>query len=177
MAAFTLAELLISLLILGVIVVFSIPKVLQSQTDSRKNALFKENIATIMQVTLLAVQQGDITANSHSCGTPSPADVDQIVNRINFSHKVACGANCWRLFMTNGSRITVAKGNVIDFQVNYDGVGNGPEQWGQDNMYFHYNDCPATYQTLPSGRFGPINSLPVGFVAENQALWDSIIIN
>lgn len=41
-AAFTLAELLIALAILGVIATFTIPKVLQSQTDSKYNSIAKE---------------------------------------------------------------------------------------------------------------------------------------
>lgn len=45
--AFTLAELLIALAILGVIAVFTIPKVLQSQKDSRFNSMTKEAAGTI----------------------------------------------------------------------------------------------------------------------------------
>src|SRR5262249_45092855 len=41
-AGFTLAELLIALAILGVIATFTIPKVIQSQTNSRYNAEAKE---------------------------------------------------------------------------------------------------------------------------------------
>jgi prepilin-type N-terminal cleavage/methylation domain-containing protein len=44
---FTLAELLIALAILGVIATFTIPKVLQSQQDSRFKAFAKETAATI----------------------------------------------------------------------------------------------------------------------------------
>lgn len=45
--AFTLAELLIALAILGVIAVFTIPKVLQSQTDGKYKAITKEAVATV----------------------------------------------------------------------------------------------------------------------------------
>lgn len=44
---FTLAELLIALAILGVIATFTIPKILQAQSDSRKSAIVKETAATI----------------------------------------------------------------------------------------------------------------------------------
>jgi prepilin-type N-terminal cleavage/methylation domain-containing protein len=44
---FTLAELLIALAILGVIATFTIPKVLQSQQDSKNKAIAKEGAGTI----------------------------------------------------------------------------------------------------------------------------------
>lgn len=45
--AFTLAELLIALAILGVISTFTIPKVLQSQQDGRYNSIAKEAAAAV----------------------------------------------------------------------------------------------------------------------------------
>jgi prepilin-type N-terminal cleavage/methylation domain-containing protein len=46
-SGFTLAELLIALAILGVIATFTIPKVLQSQQDTRNKAIAKEAAGTI----------------------------------------------------------------------------------------------------------------------------------
>src|SRR5688572_23853183 len=46
---FTLAELLICLAILGVIAVFTIPKVLQSQQDGKYKSIAKETMGTITQ--------------------------------------------------------------------------------------------------------------------------------
>lgn len=48
--AFTLAELLIALSILGVIATFTIPKVLGSQSDSRNKAIVKEAAATVSEM-------------------------------------------------------------------------------------------------------------------------------
>jgi prepilin-type N-terminal cleavage/methylation domain-containing protein len=48
-SGFTLAELLIALAILGVIATFTIPKVLQSQQDTKSTAIAKETIATFSQ--------------------------------------------------------------------------------------------------------------------------------
>lgn len=44
---FTLAELLISLAILGVIATFTIPKILANQQNSQKKAVFKESISAV----------------------------------------------------------------------------------------------------------------------------------
>lgn len=47
---FTLAELLISLAILGVIATFTIPKVLKSEADAERKAVFKETLAVLSQL-------------------------------------------------------------------------------------------------------------------------------
>ena len=46
-AAFTLAELLVALVILGLIATFAIPKVLQSQQDTKFKSIAKETAATL----------------------------------------------------------------------------------------------------------------------------------
>ncbi len=46
-SGFTLAELLIALALLGVIATFTIPKVLQANTDAKYNAEAKETIQMI----------------------------------------------------------------------------------------------------------------------------------
>lgn len=48
---FTLAELLIALLILGVVATFTIPKILQSNANSQRKAVFRETLATLADMT------------------------------------------------------------------------------------------------------------------------------
>ena len=48
---FTLAELLIALLILGVIATFTIPKILNNQQSSQKKSVFIESIAMLSEIT------------------------------------------------------------------------------------------------------------------------------
>lgn len=55
--AFTLAELLIALAILGVIAVFTIPKVLNSQQDSKYKSITKEAAGTLSSAYLSYKQQ------------------------------------------------------------------------------------------------------------------------
>jgi prepilin-type N-terminal cleavage/methylation domain-containing protein len=50
---FTLSELLIALAILGIIATFAIPKVLQSQQDSKKKAIFRETLAALSDATYM----------------------------------------------------------------------------------------------------------------------------
>jgi prepilin-type N-terminal cleavage/methylation domain-containing protein len=65
-AGFTLAELLISLAILGVIATFTIPKVLQAQQNSAYNSAAKETIAMISA----AYQQYQLTGQVSASTTP-----------------------------------------------------------------------------------------------------------
>lgn len=62
--AFTLAELLICMLILGEIATFTIPKVLQSQQNNKYNSIAKEAIGTIAQAYNTLQLQGLVTANT-----------------------------------------------------------------------------------------------------------------
>ena len=63
--AFTLAELLISLAILGVIATFTIPKILGASQISQKNAIFKESIATIAGVVDMGLKSGELIPNTN----------------------------------------------------------------------------------------------------------------
>ena len=58
-AGFSLPELLLVLLILGNIAAFSIPKILESQSSSRKEAVIKETIAALNEVTYTAMLTND----------------------------------------------------------------------------------------------------------------------
>jgi prepilin-type N-terminal cleavage/methylation domain-containing protein len=62
--AFTLAELLIALAILGVIATFTIPKVLVSQQDARYSAAAKEAASAVSAAYNAAVLNGSITTTS-----------------------------------------------------------------------------------------------------------------
>lgn len=61
---FTLAELLIALMILGVIATFTIPKIIISQQTSRFNAVAKENISAISAAFTQAQHLGAVTTNT-----------------------------------------------------------------------------------------------------------------
>lgn len=61
---FTLAELLIALAVLGVIAVFTVPKVLIASQDGRYKAVVKEDVATIIQAFHMYQQEGKLSGNS-----------------------------------------------------------------------------------------------------------------
>ncbi len=73
---FTLAELLISLAILGVIATFAIPKVLQGQQNKEWNAAAKETMAAISEAHQLLQLNGQLSATTKS------TDYMQYINHV-----------------------------------------------------------------------------------------------
>jgi len=171
---FTLTELLIALVILGVIATFTIPKVLQNQQNSKKWALFKEDIAACQQAVSELVDTGQIQQQSHACNANSPVVSTTFDNKFNYLS--ASGNLTDRTYsLTNGGTIAFHQGNLIDFTIDYDGPNSGTNTFGDDKVTFSYNDCVALYNgELPVGHFGTLSINPAGFITENRTLWASI---
>lgn len=95
--AFTLAELLIALAILGVIATFTIPKVLQSQTDGRYNSIAKETAGTL-SAAYQAYSLNNTPSASTSMGDLTPfmnyvkVDTTTTVDDINGGAAQLCGS-------------------------------------------------------------------------------------
>ena len=86
---FTLSELLIALGILGVIATFTIPKILNSQANSQKTAVFKEAIATVVDINYSGSLQGEIT-----CPNRRDYFLDRI-NAIQICNTDSEAQGCW----------------------------------------------------------------------------------
>jgi len=175
--AFTLAELLISLVILGVIATFTIPKVLQSQQNSQFNSAAKEDIAMVVG----AYQQYQVQNTPTAAMTPpnltpymnyirfnTSATVDYLQTQGNFT----CSSLNPCIFLHNGSVLYfsdealggTASTNSLWFIVDpdgkvTDGTTNGPGKALQFVLY--PNGMVRTYGTcLPntktnSGTYNP----------------------
>lgn len=63
---FTLTELLIALVILGEIATFTIPKILNSQQNAKKAAIFKETLSSLESLNINAVQMKQITVSNYT---------------------------------------------------------------------------------------------------------------
>ena len=95
---FTLAELLIALTILGVIATFTIPKILHSQDNAQRAAVFKETIAAYSQIVYTGVISGDIVqGNCPSCGSNEYPFNDYVETKINYIEQCsqAIPDGCW----------------------------------------------------------------------------------
>ncbi len=78
-SGFTLAELLIAMVLLSIIAIFTIPKILQAERDSKYNAMAKEALSTVAQ-TYAAYKL------SHEAGPPAlsttPVDLLPYLNYV-----------------------------------------------------------------------------------------------
>src|SRR5687768_5229337 len=114
---FTLAELLIALAILGVIATFTIPKVLQSQSDGKYKAVAKEAAATIsaaydaykLKTTpTAATRSDDLTPFMNYVKVDSTTWSDDVPGAGAWQ----CGGNC--LLLHNGAILAFNPGETFN---------------------------------------------------------------
>ena len=137
---FTLAELLIALVILGVIATFTIPKVLVTQQNQRSVAIAKEDMAALSGAYQMMQQQGTLSAAT------VPADLFAYINYVRVDSTTVvdndpasgggteqCGNPYACIRMHNGSIIVAdganfggtATNNAIYWDIDPDGGVNG----------------------------------------------------
>lgn len=148
---FSLAELLLVLLILGNIATFTIPKVLSSQNDARRTAVFRETIAAYNQALYLGVLTGEFTAgNCDTCAANEYPFNKYFETKINYvkqcSQSVSGGCYVGTCFEPNAPGQILASGastcgvtlkttNEYDnFYIDWDGPNHGPGIEGDDQI-------------------------------------------
>lgn len=185
--AFTLAELLIALSILGVIAIFTIPKLLQNQQDSRRIAVFKETLATISNLNDLMMKDGSITTVA--------AEKAFVKDHLNYAQRCATqpdAEGCWNVpdgfgtagnadgyILHNGATITSFNGsglpNYESLGIDWNGPANGPNQEGNDIIYFKIcwgsGGCGAYTNGGPTGP-GSMGTYSAGSVALYKSIFD-----
>lgn len=87
---FTLSELLIAVIILGVIAAFSVPKVLQGQQDQKRKAVMKEVVATL----IATGNTGGLTGELNADDSPINAE-NYFTDHINHVQKCVPANLCW----------------------------------------------------------------------------------
>lgn len=126
---FTLAELLISLAILGMIATFTIPKILSSQQDQRKKAVFRETIAALSDFLNSGNLRGDFP-NGQAWEDPTRALLLQRLNYVsyvNLGYSSAALGGCWN----------TAPGIRGFYMVMHNGACVAPmsPRWGANNQH------------------------------------------
>lgn len=192
---FTLAELLISLAILGVIATFTIPKILSSQQNTQYNASGKEVVAMISSAyQQLQMSRGvsDNTTGYELTPYMNYVNVDTST-QIDCSYNATCTSNCGTSFgssicltLHNGGKLMIPTNdrflgttttNVIHFYFDPDGKvtesspsANGPGK----NIEFHlfYN---GKITTRDASNFVRCSSLecPMAPTSGNDPPWFS----
>lgn len=165
---FTLAELLISLAILGVIATFTIPKILVSQQNSQYNAMSKEVIASIAEAYQQHKLAGLLTTST------KPSDFSQYMNYLSLDTTTTIddgiGAGAQTCNATTNKCIRLANGGLLYFadwasfsgssnlsaaQFSFDPNGKldpiGSPQKGNLWIFVYYNGKVTIYGNLDPG--------------------------
>lgn len=162
---FTLAELLISLAILGVIATFTIPKVIASQQLAQKNSIMKETASMISGAYQQAQLSGTATSSTRLQDlTPyfnyvSVDTTSTIDDHVGYGSLGCTGAApCYKLHngallmdraSFNGTNSTNAMVMHLDVEGNYSGSTTGTEKSVQ--LVLFYNGRIASRGQLQSG--------------------------
>lgn len=165
---FTLAELLISLAILGVIAAFTIPKILVAQQNSQYTAQAKEAASMIGSAYEIYKQRGNVPTTNTSAGDLTPymnyvaADSSSTIDLFYNGTTRACngGYDCVRLH--NGGMLLwasagfmgTASTNAIYFYYDpdgrvTDGTTNGPGKGLC--LWLYYTGRVTSYSNLSAG--------------------------
>ena len=161
---FTLSELLIALVILGVIATFTIPKVFIAQQNQRFNAIGKE-VAGMVSGAYMAYKQTNVagTATGMQDLTPYMNYVSVNTNLILDDNQTQTFCQCTTaipcLVLHNGgvfryqpgfSFNNTASTNALNFEIDPDGVysntTNGPGK--MLDFFIYFNGRIATYGTI-----------------------------
>lgn len=166
LSAFTLAEMLIALLILGQIATFTIPKIIQAQQQGRNEALGKEAVAMVADAyntyklkytASAATSPADLTAYFNYASVNSIATVD---DRPNGTGTITCDARFKCLLLQNGavlhydSNVTfggTAGNKAIWFKLDPDGKPLGTAASQSLTIWIYLNGRVTTYCCILSG--------------------------
>ena len=169
---FTLAELLIALLILGMIATFTIPKILNSQQDSKKKSIFKEDIAALSEIVYFGWQDGSLRTSDMR---------PYVLNRLNAiklcptspvvegCYNATFESNTGAAVLANGSVITDIDRNINCADGCQDGIVidyNGtlpPNVEGEDYMFVLFN-----YEEVGGGKVSAFISKPASLALFNE---------
>ena len=176
---FTLAELLIALAILGVIATFTIPKILDSGSNSKHNSIVKEAAAAMSEAfQLYKLNNGSIIGTGINEYTPYMnyvrIDTVTVIDSVNTNGSQTCQTGGPCLVLHNGARLwyhldsgvklnstetTVAVWFLIDPDGVYSGSTTGPSKGTV--FWLYSNGRLLTYESMLPGTYvnttGPIN--------------------
>ncbi len=173
---FTLAELLISLAILGVIATFTIPKILSTQQNQKYNAGAKEVAATItgayQQLQLIDgvnanTRFGDLVPFINYMGRDTTLSVNAPPGYGNYS----CGSNfCYKLasggvLWTNNNTSFGGTTPLSSFYINYDPDASVDIPGSGIQFWLFYSGKITTVEDIPVGAsssWGSVAAVPNG---------------
>ncbi len=166
---FTLAELLISLAILGVIATFTIPKILQAQQNQKFNAVAKEALSAIGGAYSLykinnqvgaGTSMGDLTQYLNYTQVDTSSLVDHVPTLTSrdcsagpyICYRLASGAILWTDTSSDAFAGT-ATTDAIEFFIDPDGVYSGSASGAGKSaqLYLYYTGRIASRAYIDTG--------------------------
>ena len=199
-SAFTLAEIIVVLTVLGIVSTFSIPKILGSQQEARKKAVYKQLFSTLTESMYEGIQTRVFT-NSSSNGIRGNIIRFYLEDRL--SAVKFCGSGdstCWTHPLHGGaspgyrgawvfhdnSVLTVqltsqsaagdsnaVNGWLAHFICDYNGA-EGPNLYGEDQIFVKYNLGTNLIDGVSGRRMSAPTSVPGYTIPENAVLYASI---
>ena len=173
--AFTLAEVLITLVVIGVIAALTIPNIIYETKKHEYSARLKKFYSTMRQV----VQRADASGKSWNDWAVGQnvydGDVDvtiafqdeYILPYMSYFGTEVSGVYR-KVYLNDGSYFSTKKGNCIDFVFDVNG-DKSPNESGRDIYNFFY--CPSVYQSYwkITDEFIPYQR---DYFDRNTALWN-----
>ena len=147
--AFTLSEVLITLVIIGVVAAFTIPSLIQNHKRQEATDRLLKFYSTVNQVILKAKADGndweywaETASNSTdmTSATTSEFAENYILPYIVY-HKVKTNSQSVNIYLNDGSNIYLFKGRCLDFVFDING-DKKPNVYGRDIFDFLY--CPKS---------------------------------
>ena len=184
--AFTLAELLIALTILGIIASFTVPKVLQSQQNTQYKSYGKEAIAMVTQAFTIYQSSNPLTVNTQPANlTPymnyirvdSTSLVDNSINAASYN---CAGVNKLCLQLHNGAMLFMSTVNTfgvadsshyIFFWLDPDGQADVPGQTLVIQLFFDGRVNTSGSKLATDDTY--ISGSPAGYGADSDPSWFS----
>jgi prepilin-type N-terminal cleavage/methylation domain-containing protein len=164
LTAFTLAEVLITLVVIGVIAAITVPTLIQNYKKQEASARIKKFYSTMQQVVTKAKADGNDWEDGVEIAGNSEEDIKEI--HKNFADKyilpymiyekiVNLGSNFY-VYLNDGSYFylpNVSNRNCMHFVVDINGEKK-PNELGRDKFNFHYCTASDT-QYMEQSKFTP----------------------
>ena len=161
--AFTLSEVLIALVIIGVIAAITVPTLIANSRKEETTARLKKFYSTLQQVTYRAKADGNDwdywaeEASSASTTTPDVAkefaETHLLPYLVYSEYKLSSNA-IW-VYLNDGSYFYSRKGTCLDFYFDVNGKRK-PNVWGRDIFAFLY--CPKSTNAFTSSQVIPYHT-------------------
>ena len=145
---FTLAEVLITLVIIGVVAAFTVPSVIANSRRAEASTKIKKFYSTLNQACMRSKALGDdwedwaeenIAGFDYSGKIPEEFAKKYLLPHINYTKTLLLDMN-YNIVLADGSMFSIFKGDCLNFTYDINGMYNNPNTDGRDRFTFLY--CP-----------------------------------